>query len=341
MSLVFNMCGPAFRFDIHRATVAATISHTIKGIAKHEDKYLIALNDESWNLYAAWVSHNKYSPPAKLNATGTYPAAGIAVGSDIVYIPISDKDGGALYKNRYLVQLESSKFINPSQGGFTYTTLANVRLNRIINGMNALMYGAGKRVDKPIVAYANYPAVGIQLQGWGLTGEESVDISMCRDADTNIKVAIVTDKGRVQITSANEDGPLQSDAILVSATNSEKLVMLPGDSVTKYRCAYAQKTETGYRLVSRYGDGTEVISPDFAAQGCTIIGAGRIGKTAAIVYSDEQKNGRVYVNTDGVNGRSYPLDIADPAAMCPTDTGIAVIGKIGAGSHTVVEVNPL
>ncbi len=340
MSLVFNMCAPAFRFDIHRATVAATISHTIKGIAKHEDKYLIALNDESWNLYAAWVSHNKYSPPAKLNATGTYPAAGIAVGSDMVYIPISDKDGGALYKDRYLVRLEPSKFINPSQGGFTYTALANIRLNRFINGVNALMYGAGKR-DKPIVAWANYPTVGIQVQGWGLTGEEAVDISMCRDADEIIKVAIVTDTGRVQIASAKEDGALQSDAISVPATNSGKLVMLPGSSVTKYRCAYAQKTATGYRLVSRYGDGTEVISPDFAAQGCTIIGAGRIGKTAAIVYADEQKNGRVYVNTDGVNGRSYPLGITAPAAMCQTDTGIAVIGKIGVESYTIVEVNPL
>lgn len=340
MSLVFNMCGPAFRLDIHRATVAATISHTIKGIAKHEDKYLIALNDESWNLYAAWVSHNKYSPPAKLNATGTYSAAGIAVGSDIVYIPISDKDGGALYKNRYLVRLESSKFINPSQGGFTYTALANIRLNRFINGVNALMYGAGKR-DKPIVAFANYPTVAIQVQGWGFAGEEAVDISMCRDVDGNIKIAIITDKGRVQITSAKEDGPLQSGADAISATNSEKLVMLPGNSVTKYRCAYAQKTATGYRLVSRYGDGTEVISPDFAAQGCTIIGAGRIEKTAAVVYSDEQKNARVYVNTDGVNGKSYPLGITAPAAMCQTNTGIAVIGKIGPESYTVVEVNPL
>lgn len=340
MSLVFNMCRPAFRFDIHQATAVMGLPYTIKGIAKYEDKYFIVLNDANWDLYTAWLSKTTSRSPVKLNATGTYPAAGIAVGSDIVYIPISDKDGGALYKDRYLIRLESSQFINPSQGGFTYTALANIRLNRFINGVNALMYGAGKR-DKPIVAYANYPTVGIQLHGWGLTGEEAVDISMCRDSDENIKVAIVTDAGRVQIASAKEDGALQSDAILVPATNSEKLVMLPGDSVTKYRCAYAQKTATGYRLVSRYGDGTEVSSPDFATQGCTIIGAGRIGKTAAIVYSDEQKNGRVYVNTDGVNGRSYPLDIADPAAMCPTDTGIAVIGKIGAGSHTVVEVNPL
>lgn len=340
MSLVFNMCCPAFRFDIYQATTVVGFSHTIKGIAKYEDKYFVVLNDANWNLYTAWLSKTTSRSPVKLNATGTYPAAGIAVGSDIVYIPISDKDGGALYKDRYLVRLESSQFINPSQGGFTYTALANIRLNRFINGVNALMYGAGKR-DKPIVAFANYPTVAIQVQGCGFAGEEAVDISMCRDVGGNIKIAIITDKGRVQITSAKEDGPLQSGADAISATNSEKLVMLPGNSVTKYRCAYAQKTATGYRLVSRYGDGTEVISPDFAAQGCTIIGAGRIGKTAAVVYSDEQKNGRVYVNADGANGRTYPLGIADPAAMCQTDTGIAVIGKIGVESYTIVEVNPL
>nr|DAW64623.1 MAG TPA: hypothetical protein [Caudoviricetes sp.] len=343
MSLVFNMCCPAFRFDILRATVAATISHTIKGIAKHEDKYLIALNDGSWNLYAAWVSRNKYFPPAKLNATGTYPAAGIAVSGKRVDIPITDKYGGAIYKSRIRVSDSLSNFVS-GVAGFKVTAYTGARLNCAAISPGGYTFCAGKASTDTFVtrnAITDDISVGFTWQKLGENGD-AIDMSICHGADGLDHAAILTDAGTVIISTIGTNGALSVEKSITSAANSKKLVILPGDSVSKYRCAYVQKTATGHRLVSRYGNGAEVISPDFAAQGCAIIGAGRIGKTAAIVYSDEQKNGRVYVNTDGVNGKSYPLDIADPAAMCLTDTGIAVIGKTGGNSeqYIVVEVNP-
>ena len=342
MSLVFNMCRPAFRFGIRQSTAMIGLPYTIKGIAKYEDKYFIVLNDANWNLYAAWLSKTTSRSPARLNATGTYPAAGIAVGGKRVDIPITDKYGGTMYKSRVRVSVPPGDF-ESGVAGFKVNDYTGARLNCAAISPGGYTFCAGKASTDTFVmrnSVTDDVSAGTTWQKLGKNGD-AIDMSICHGADDLDHAAILTDTSVVIISTIGKNGALNAEKSITSATNSEKLVMLPGDSVTKYRCAYTQKTTTGYRLVSRYGDGTEFISPNFAAQGCTIIGAGRIGKTAAVVYSDGQKNGRVYVNTDGVNGRSYPLGITEPAAMCQTDTGVAVIGKIGAESYTIVEVNPL
>ena len=134
-------------------------TYNLKGCGKHNDQYLMVGNDASWNIYGTIAPVSGQVSNHKMNVSGTYPAAGMLVTNTRIDIPITDKYGGTIYKNRYKIALTVDNFLAKKQGVFQVTTGANVRMNCVTEGGNGYIYTGGKGVNGvSCVAYVSKSA---------------------------------------------------------------------------------------------------------------------------------------------------------------------------------------
>lgn len=311
----------------------------MKGCGKHNDQYLMVGNDEDWNIFGTISPASGQASKYKMNVTGTYPAAGMIVSNARIDIPLTDRDGGTLYKNRCKMMITTEDFIAENQV-FQITSEAGVRMNCIAGGGNGYIYSGGKdAAGKPVILYVSKSAdVSTNpAQQILATDGEIIDIASCKDSSGTNRLAVLTAQGKLLEGTLSASGPVDHNDWTIDAPAAVKIGLIPADDNKLYRCAYAESTETGYRLVSRYGDGQIRYTDDFAPQNSTILGVGAIGGYAVAVFADADGNAKIYVNEDGEYGRVYSLDALSPIAMCEIPNGIGVICKTSAAFTVAIK----
>lgn len=93
-------------------------TYNLKGCGKYNNQYLMVGNDASWNIYGTIAPVSGQVNNYKMNVSGTYPAAGMLVTDTRIDIPLTDKYGGALYKDRYKIALTVADFLAKKTGDF-------------------------------------------------------------------------------------------------------------------------------------------------------------------------------------------------------------------------------
>ena len=319
-----------------------TLTGNLKGCGKHNDQYLIVTNDANWNLlgYPVPASPDEQIYGYKINASGTYPAAGMLVTDTRIDIPLTDKYGGTLYKNRYKMALTVADFLAKKQGGFQITSSANVRMNCITEGGNGYIYTGGKGVNGvSAVAYVSKSAAvntNLTVPSLGSNGE-IIDIASCKDSAGASHLAALTENGKILLKDLSASGGL-SGSVIIQNTNAVKVGMLPDDT-EKYRCAYVYKESSNdFYLKSVKPSGLAMVSqPAITSGNSTILGVGAIDNYAIVVFADAAGNAKIYINEDWEHGKTYSLNALTPLAMCKIPNGIGVICKSSTNNTLVIK----
>ena len=317
-----------------------TLTGNLKGCGKHNDQYLVITNDENWNLYGYTVPASPDEPVNgyKMNASGTYPAAGMLVTNTRIDIPVTDKYGGTLYKNRYKIALTVADFLAKKQG-FQVTSEVNVRMNCITEGGNGYIYTGGKRASASCIAYVSKSA-GISTNPtvlvFGSNGE-IIDIASCKDSTGASHLAALTENSKILYKDLNTSGGL-SGSLISQLTNTVKVGMLPDDT-EMYRCAYVYKeSDNNFYLGStKPGELAKISYPAITSGNSTILGVGAIDNYAIVVFADAAGNAKIYINEDWEHGKTYSLDALTPLAMCKIQNGICVICKTSTTNTLVIK----
>ena len=317
-----------------------TLTGNLKGCGKHNDQYLVVTNDANWNLYGypVPVSPDEQIYGYKMNASGTYPAAGMLVTDTRIDIPVTDKYGGTLYKSRYKIALTVADFLAKKQG-FQITSSANVRMNCITEGGNGYIYTGGKNASASYIAYVSKSA-GVSTNptalGLGSNGE-IIDIASCKDSTGASHLAALTENSKILFKDLSASGGL-SGSVISQITNVVKVGMLPDDT-KMYRCTYVYKESSNdFYMGSMKPDGSVSIShPAITSGNSTILGVGAIDNYAIVVFADAAGNAKIYVNEDWEHGKTYSLNALTPLAMCKIPNGIGVICKTSTTNTLVIK----
>lgn len=317
-----------------------SLTGNIKGCGKHNDQYLVVTNDANWNLlgYPVPASPDAQVNGYKMNASGTYPAAGMLVAGTRIDIPITDKYGGTLYKNRYKIALTVADFLAKKQG-FQVTSEANVRMNCITEGGNGYIYTGGKKASASYIAYVSKSAgVSTNPTVLGLGSEgEIIDIASCKDSTGASHLAALTENGKILHKDLNTSGGLSGSSI-IQISNTVKVGMLPDDT-EMYRCAYVYKeSDNNFYLGStKPGELAKISYPAITSGNSTILGVGAIDNYAIVVFADSAGDAKIYINEDWEHGKTYSLNALNPLAMCKIPNGIGVICKTSTTSMLVIK----
>lgn len=314
-------------------------TYNLKGCGKHNNQYLMVGNDASWNLYGTIVPMSGYVNNFKMNASGTYPAAGMLVTDTRIDIPITNKYGGTLYKNRYKIALTVADFLAKKQG-FQVTSGANIRMNCVTEGGNGYIYTGGKGANgESYIAYVSKSA-GVSTNptvvSLGSNGE-IIDIASCKDSAGASHLAALTENGKILHKDLNTSGGLSGSSI-IQISNTVKVGMLPDDT-EMYRCAYVYKeSDNNFYLGSTKPCELAKISyPAITSGNSTILGVGAIDNYAIVVFADAEGNAKIYINEDWENGKTYSLDALTPLAMCKIPNGIGVICKTSTTDTLIIK----
>lgn len=327
---------PVVITDVRRLSLTSNI----KGCGKHNDQYLVVTNDANWNLYGYPVpaSPDGQVNGYKMNASGTYPAAGMLVTNTRIDIPVTDKYGGTLYKSRYKIALTVADFLAKKQG-FQVTSGANVRMNCITEGGNGYIYTGGKSASASCIAYVSKSAVvstNPTVVNLGSNGE-IIDIASCKDSTGASHLVALTENSKILFKNLNTSGGL-SGSVIIQSTNAVKVGMLPDDT-EEYRCAYVYKESSNdFYLKSVKPSGSARVSqPAITSGNSTILGVGAIDNYAIVVFADAAGNAKIYINEDWEHGKTYSLDALTPLAMCKIPNGIGVICKTSTTNMLVIK----
>lgn len=314
-------------------------TYNLKGCGKHNNQYLMVGNDASWNIYGTIAPVSGQVNNFKMNASGTYPAAGMLVTDTRVDIPLTDKYGGTLYKNRYKIALTVADFLAKKQG-FQVTSEVNVRMNCITEGGNGYIYTGGKGANgNSYIAYVSKSAAvntNPTVLSLGSNGE-IIDIASCKDSTGASHLAALTEDNKILFKNLNTSGGL-SGSVIIQNTNVVKVGMLPDDT-EEYRCAYVYKESSNdFYLKSVKPSGSARVSqPAITSGNSTILGVGAIDNYAIVVFADAAGNAKIYINEDWEHGKTYSLNSLNPLAMCKIPNGIGVICKTSTTSMLVVK----
>ena len=315
-------------------------TYNLKGCGKYNNQYLMVGNDASWNIYGTIAPVSGQVTNYKMNASGTYPAAGMLVTDTRVDIPLTNKYGGTLYKNRYKIALTISDFLAKKQGGFQVTSGASVRMNCITEGGNGYIYTGGKGVNGvSCVAYVSKSAAvntNLRVPSLGSNGE-IIDIASCKDSTGASHLAALTENNKILYKNLNTSGGL-SGSNIINNTNAVKVGMLPDDT-EEYRCAYVYKESSNdFYLYSANPNAPMKISyPAITSGNSTILGIGAIDNYAIVVFADATGNAKIYINEDWEHGKTYSLNALNPLAMCKIPNGIGVICKTSTTNTLVIK----
>ena len=317
-----------------------SLTGNLKGCGKHYDQYLMVTNDKNWNLYGYTVpsSPDEQVKGYKMNASGTYPAAGMLVTDTRIDIPLTDKCGGTLYKSRYKIALTVADFLAKKQG-FQVTSGANVRMNCITEGGNGYIYTGGKNASASCIAYVSKSA-GVSTNptvlGFGSNGE-IIDIASCKDSTGASHLAALTEENKILFKDLSASGGLSGSSI-IQISNTVKVGMLPDDT-EMYRCACVYKeSNNDFYLRSVNPNGSSKISMSAITSGdSTILGVGAIDNYAIVVFADDAGDAKIYINEDWEHGKTYSLDALTPLAMCKIPNGICVICKTSTTNTLVIK----
>ena len=314
-------------------------TYNLKGCGKHNNQYLMVGNDASWNLYGTIAPVSGQVNNYKMNASGTYPAAGMLVTDARIDIPVTDKYGGALYKNRYKIALTVADFLAKKQGGFQITSGANIRMNCVTEGANNCIYMGGKYVDEgALVSYVSKSAavsIGATLKNLGSYGE-IIDIASCKDSTGASHLVALTEKGNILYKDLNTSGEL-SGSYIGQSSSVVKVGVLPDDT-NMYRCTSVYKESNNFYMVStKPGELIEISHPAITSGNSTILGVGAIDNYAIVVFADAAGNAKIYINEDWEHGKTYSLNALTPLAMCKIPNGIGVICRTSTTNTLVIK----
>lgn len=317
-----------------------TYTYNLKGCGKHNNQYLMVGNDANWNIYGTIAPVSGQVSNYKMNASGTYPAAGMLVTNTRVDIPLTDKYGGTLYKNRYKIALTVDDFLAKKQAGFQVTTGANVRMNCITEGGNGYIYTGGKGENGvSCVAYVSKSAAvntNLTVPSLGSNGE-IIDIASCKDSAGASHLAALTEKGKILHKDLNTNGGL-SGSVITSSANALKVGMLPDDTeMYRCTCVYKESSNNFYLKSVKPNGSARVSQPSITSGNSTILGIGAIDNYAIVVFADAAGNAKIYVNEDWENGKTYSLNALTPLAMCKIPNGIGVICKTSTTNTLVIK----
>ena len=314
-------------------------TYNLKGCGKHNNQYLMVGNDASWNIYGTIAPVSGQVNNFKINVSGTYPAAGMLVTDTRIDIPITDKYGGTLYKNRFKIALTVADFL-AKKTEFRVFYEADVRMNCITEGGNGYIYTGGKYANgKSYVAYVSKSAAvttNITGQILGSYGE-IIDIASCKDSAGASHLAALTENNKILFKDLGTSGGL-SGSVISQLSNAVKVGML-SDDTKKYRCAYVYKESSNdFYLGSMHPNGSARIShPAITSGNSTILGVGAIDNYAIVVFADAAGNAKIYINEDWENGKTYSLNALTPLAMCKIPNGIGVICKTSTTNTLVIK----
>lgn len=314
-------------------------TYNLKGCGKYNNQYLMVGNDASWNIYGTIAPVSGQVNNFKMNVSGTYPAAGMLVAGTRIDIPITNKYGGTMYKNRYKIALTVADFLARKQG-FQVTTDANVRMNCITEGGNGYIYTGGKGANgESCIAYVSKSAgVSTNLTVLNLGSEgEIIDIASCKDSAGASHLAALTEKNKILFKDLGTSGGLSGSAIN-QGSNAVKVGMLP-DNTEMYRCALVNKeSSNNFYLYSVTPDvHIKISKPAITSGDSTILGVGAIDNYAIVVFADAAGNAKIYINEDWENGKTYSLNALAPLAMCKIPNGIGVICKTSTTNTLVIK----
>ena len=314
-------------------------TYNLKGCGKHNNQYLMVGNDASWNLYGTIAPVSGQVNNYKMNVSGTYPAAGMLVTDTRIDIPITDKYGGTLYKNRFKIALTVADFL-AKKTEFRVFYEADVRMNCITEGGNGYIYTGGKYANgKSYVAYVSKSeAVTKNITGkiLGSYGE-IIDIASCKDSAGASHLAALTENNKILFKDLNTSGGL-SGSLIDAPYNAVKIGMLPDDT-EMYRGVFVNKgSSNDFYLYSMNPDGPiKISSPAITSGNSTILGVGAIDNYAIVVFADAAGNAKIYINEDWENGKTYSLNALTPLAMCKIPNGIGVICRTSTTNTLVIK----
>ena len=313
-------------------------TYNLKGCGKHNDQYLMVGNDASWNLYGTIAPVSGQVNNFKMNASGTYPAAGMLVTNTRIDIPVTDKYGGTLYKNRYKIALTVDDFLAKQQG-FQVTSVGNVRMNCITEGGNGYIYTGGKSASASCIAYVSKSA-GVSTNptvlGFGSNGE-IIDIASCKDSTGASHLAALTENGKILFKDLSASGGL-SGSFIGQFSNALKVGMLPDDTKMYRGVIVKKESSNDFYLYSVNPNDPAMISRAAITSGnSTILGVGAIDNYAIVVFADAAGNAKIYINEDWEHGKTYSLDALTPLAMCKIPNGIGVICKTSTTNTLVIK----
>ena len=318
-----------------------SLTGNIKGCGKHNDQYLVVANDASWNLlgYPVPASPDETIYGYKMNVSGTYPAAGMLVTDTRIDIPITNKYGGTMYKNRYKISLTVADFLAKKQGGFHVNANDNVRMNCITEGGNGYIYTGGKKASASCITYISKSAdvsTNLTVVNLGSNGE-IIDIASCKDSTGASHLAALTEDNKILLKDLSASGGLSGSSI-IHLPNTVKVGMLPDDT-EMYRCACVYKESSNdFYLRSVNPNGSSRIShPAITSGNSTILGVGAIDNYAIVVFADAAGNAKIYINEDWEHGKTYSLDALTPLAMCKIPNGIGVICRTSTTNILVIK----
>ena len=317
-----------------------TYTYNLKGCGKHNNQYLMVGNDANWNIYGTLAPVSGQVTNYKMNASGTYPAAGMLVTNTRVDIPLTDKYGGKLYKNRYKMALTIDDFLAKKNGGFQITSSANVRMNCITEGGNGYIYTGGKGENGvSAVAYVSKSAsVSTNPTVLGLGSEgEIIDIASCKDSAGASHLAALTENGKILFKDLSTSGGL-SESFIGQISNAVKAGMLPDDTkMYRYACVNKDSSNNFYLWSINPNDLPVSSRPAITSGNSTILGVGAIDNYAIVVFADAAGNAKIYINEDWEDGKTYSLNALTPLAMCKIPNGIGVICKTSTTNTLVIK----
>lgn len=314
-------------------------TYNLKGCGKYNNQYLMVGNDASWNIYGTIAPVSGQVNNFKMNVSGTYPAAGMLVTDTRIDIPITNKYGGTLYKNRYKIALTVADFLAKKQG-FQVTTGANIRMNCVTEGDNGYIYTGGKGAnEESCIAYVSKSAAvttNLAVRNFGSYGE-IIDIASCKDSTGASHLAALTENNKILYKDLGASGELNG-SFITQAHTMVKIGMLP-DNTEMYRCAIVHKeSNNNFYLYSQNPNSPGKNSyPAIASGDSTILGVGAIDNYAIVVFADAAGNAKIYVNEDWENGKTYSLSAMAPLAMCKIENGIGVICKTNTANTLVIK----
>lgn len=313
-------------------------TYNLKGCGKHNDQYLMVGNDASWNLYGTIAPVSGQVNNFKMNASGTYPAAGMLVTNTRIDIPVTDKYGGTIYKSRHKIALTVDDFLAKNQV-FQVTSGDNVRMNCITEGGNGYIYTGGKSASESCIAYVSKSAVvstNPTVLGFGSNGE-IIDIASCKDSTGASHLAALTENGKILFKDLSASGEL-SGSFIGQFSNALKVGMLPDDTKMYRGVIVKKESSNDFYLYSVNPNDTDMISrPAITSGNSTILGVGAIDNYAIVVFADAAGNAKIYINEDWEHGKTYSLDALTPLAMCKIPNGIGVICKTSTTDTLVIK----
>ena len=313
-------------------------TYNLKGCGKYNNQYLMVGNDASWNIYGTIAPVSGDVSDFKMNVSGTYPAAGMLVTDTRIDIPLTNKYGGTLYKDRYKIALTVSDFLAKKQG-FQVTSGASIRMNCITEGGNGYIYTGGQTTNgASYIAYVSKSEAvttnptALNLGSYG----EIIDIASCKDSAGASHLAALTENSKILHKDLNTNGGL-SGSDITDFSNVVKVGILPDDAHT-YRSTFVYKDSNNFYLTSvNPGNLTKTSRPEITSGNSTILGVGAIDNYAIVVFADATGNAKIYINEDWENGKTYSLNALAPLAMCKIPNGIGVICKTSTTNTLVIK----